>query len=104
MLVHDIHKDTVSHVKFISYTGKYPNLCGGKLTLEIDGDTAIFGSKRHEDAQYEPFWHTSVMSPNETGEWETDVCLLPEQFRKYALEIDKVLNENMEHGCCGGCR
>ena len=25
------------HVKFISYTGKYPNLCGGILTLEIDG-------------------------------------------------------------------
>ena len=26
------------HVKFISYTGKYPNLCSGIITLEIDGE------------------------------------------------------------------
>ena len=25
------------HVKFVSYTGEYPILCSGKLTLEIDG-------------------------------------------------------------------
>ena len=29
------------NVKFISYTGKYPNLCCGDLTLEIDGEKEI---------------------------------------------------------------
>ena len=25
-------------VKFINYTGGYPNLCSGQLTLEVDGE------------------------------------------------------------------
>lgn len=37
------------------------------------------------------------------GEWKIDVDRLPEQFRKYAEEIGKVFNENVEYGCCGGC-
>lgn len=32
-----------SHVKFISYTGRYPNLCNGVLILEIDGREEVFG-------------------------------------------------------------
>lgn len=41
-----INKNTDSeHVKFISYTGKYPNLCSGILTLEIDGRTIRFGNR-----------------------------------------------------------
>lgn len=27
----------VIHVKFIRYTGRYPNLCSGELTIEVDG-------------------------------------------------------------------
>ena len=34
----------INHVKFISYTGKYPNLCSGILTLEIDGKEYKFGN------------------------------------------------------------
>jgi len=36
-------------------------------------------------------------------EWEINVMLLPEEFRKYALEIDEVFNTNVPYGCCGGC-
>lgn len=32
-----------NHVKFVSYTGNYPNLCRGDLTLEIDGEIVTFG-------------------------------------------------------------
>ena len=32
-----------SRVKFIDYTGRYPNLCSGVLTLEIDGKIYKFG-------------------------------------------------------------
>ena len=35
MLVNKKNSNT-SRVKFISYTGEYPNLCSGVLTLEID--------------------------------------------------------------------
>lgn len=35
MLVNSEIRET-AHVKFISYTGKFPNLCSGVLTLEID--------------------------------------------------------------------
>ena len=35
-----------SRVKFISYTGEYPNLCSGVLTLEIDGVQYKFGQIR----------------------------------------------------------
>lgn len=32
----------VEHIKFVSYTGKYPNLCRRNLTLLIDGETVKF--------------------------------------------------------------
>ena len=37
-------------IKFISYTGKYPNLCSGVLTIEIDGKEYKFG---HEISDYD---------------------------------------------------
>lgn len=43
MLVNTNTITTESHVKFISYTGKYPCLCSGILTLEIDGKKVRFG-------------------------------------------------------------
>ena len=42
MLVNKKNSNT-SRVKFISYTGEYPNLCSGVLTLEIDGKEYKFG-------------------------------------------------------------
>lgn len=39
----------------------------------------------------------------EKGEWEINAEDLPEEFRNYAYEIDKVFNENVERGHCGGC-
>lgn len=37
------------------------------------------------------------------GEWEINAEDLLEEFRNYAYEIDKVFNENVERGHCGGC-
>lgn len=36
------------HVKFISYSGKYPSLCCGELILEIDGKEYSFGIGRRD--------------------------------------------------------
>lgn len=35
--------NTKENVKFVSYTGDFPNLCSGVLTLEIDGNPVSFG-------------------------------------------------------------
>ena len=101
-----------SHVKFVSYTGDYPNLCNGILTLEIDGIEYTFGSSWKEPKpDFKRFWCSggSVVADEHLNfkvkhnEWIIDIDNLPEQFHKYAAEIDEVFNENVECGCCGGC-
>lgn len=99
---------TNNNVEFISYSGKYPYLCIGKLVLKIDGEEVKFGNKySYKDVDYPAFWHSGGGLDNNycaySGEWEIDVEELPEQYRKYAIEIDDVFNTNVEHGCCGGC-
>lgn len=97
-----------SHVKFVKYDGDYPCLCSGDLTLEIDGIEYTFGSG-HTD--FMGFWRSggTVWFDDDWSEhveedrWIIDVDDIPEQFRKYAEEIDDVFNENVEWGCCGGC-
>ena len=102
-----------NHVKFVSQTGNYPNLCRGDLTLEIDGEIVTFGYGFDSDdkPKYGTFWSSGgfvffdeQLNDNiGTGEWEIDVDRLPEKFRRYAREIGQVFNENVEYGCCGGC-
>lgn len=129
MLVSNKKLSNTSRVKFISYTGEYPNLCSGVLTLEIDGVQYKFGHDFnhyhfhddikewvHEDEDpehpnFNSFW-TSGGSVHHDGdwnwrvehnEWEIDVDELPKQFWDVAAEIDEVFNENVQWGCCGGC-
>ena len=103
-----INNNIESHIKFISYTGRFPNLCSGVLTLKIDGVEHTFGdSYKTPKPEFESFWCsggglTKDYEPYEE-EWQINVDNLPEQFRKYAEEIDRVFNENVEWGCCGGC-
>lgn len=100
MLVNANSNIAESHVKFISYTGKWPNLCSGILTLEIDGRKVQFGYGILNDL----FWISGGgLNPNYHREWKIDVNKIPEEYRKYASEIDRVFNKNVEWGCCGGC-
>lgn len=108
MLINMDEQSGVSHVEFVSYTGKWPNLCGGILTLAIDGKTVTFGhSYDDEKVDHQKFWSTGgscSIKAIHTGEWLIDVQKIPEEYRKYAAEIDVVFNMNVEYGCCGGCR
>lgn len=102
------NENIVSHVKFINYTGKFPNLCSGILTLEIDGKEYTFGATwKEEKTDFDSFWVSGGKITQDyhtcTGEWEINVGDLPEQFKKYAVEIDEVFNDNVAWGCCGGC-
>lgn len=109
--------DTINtRVQFVNYTGKYPNLCSGVLTLLIEGKKVKFGheledydfkTKKYNDGNYDKFWHSggtvSLCDGCTTREWVVDCKELPDEYKPYAREIDYVLNENIEWGCCGGC-
>lgn len=99
----NLPKET-KHVEFISYTGEYPCLCSGILTLKIDGKKVRFGYGTPNT----PFWISGGgLSPNYVGayqgEWKINVDRIPEEYHKYASEIDEVFNDNVPWGCCGGC-
>lgn len=96
--------------------GEYPNLCRGVLTLKIEGKEYKFGHDsrnflwdpgRYNDDNFDEFWCSGGGLDGDYNpikeEWQIDVNKIPEQFRKYALEIDREFNENVKYGCCGGC-
>lgn len=43
-------------VEFVSYSGKYPCLCYGRLVVRINGKEVSFESGRDCDADYPAFW------------------------------------------------
>ena len=87
-------------VKFISYDGKWPCLCMGTLTLNVDGKTYVLN---HAMISGGSVWHDSDWNfTTEHGDWKVDLNEFPE-LEKYKDEIERVVNENVECGCCGGC-
>lgn len=104
-----------SNVRFVEYTGSYPNLCSGTLTLCIDGIKYKFGRNVFIDEEVDypnRFWKSGGSCGFrgryddeyvEQEEWIIDYKQIPDQFKKYAEQIDKVFNANVRYGCCGGC-
>lgn len=113
-------------IKFISYTGKYPNLCSGVLTVEINGKEYKFG---HESSDYD-FEKQCYKNNNFEQFWVTGGCIsmgkdwdmfaehAPWNIIEYWDKADEdhpqwvidilpklleVFNENVSYGCCGGC-
>lgn len=90
-------------VKFISYSGRYPNLCSGILKLEIEGKEVSFPKhfiisggniERNDDWD---MWANY-------GDWSISTTIKDYDFTDEIIEeIIKVINENIPHGCCGGC-
>lgn len=86
-------------VKFVSYDGSYPNLCRGKLVLEIDGKIVEFPDycmSSGGSVWFDDDWDEHV----EYGEWSVKV---PEKYAHLRSEIEDCVNENVPCGCCGGC-
>lgn len=95
-------KEQANYIKFIDYTGKYPCLCAGVLTIEFRGKEykmenilesggAVYFTNDYEDAHVE------------LGPWTIDKESLPEELQPYLSEIIKLVNKNVPNGCCGGC-
>lgn len=86
-------------VEFVSYDGDFPNLCSGTLVLRIDGEDVVF--PKHcmcsgGNVWFDDEWCEHVKS----GEWSVSV---PEKYANLKDDIERCVNENVEHGCCGGC-
>ena len=93
-------------VKFIEYTGGYPALCCGELTVEIDGKKVKFGGDG-----YKSFWASGGnvsfdgdwMEIVEHGEWKLMKQNLPKKYKAIGQELIDCFNQNVPFGCCGGC-
>lgn len=91
--------------EFIDYDGGFPNLCRGCLKFRADGktyegqiDLASGGSSWFDDNGDE---HV------EKGPWKDildfDLFETCPELKQHKAEILKMINENVPHGCCGGC-
>ena len=100
-------------IKFISYSGKYPKLCCGILTLKIDDKIAKFGydGKPENLNNYNRFWVTqgawTVWENNtytaSTNDWVLYEPELPDVYKPYGKKLIDIFNQNVPKGCCGGC-
>lgn len=89
-------------IKFISYTGKWPNLCSGVFTVEINGKEYKFG---HEIDDYD-FKTNSYKTDNFEQFWvsggcikkiKTGICVLYRNRGKL-MDIGNVQTKNIRSG------
>ena len=89
-------------VEFVSYDGAYPNLCTGQLVLKINGQVREFS--RHCLQSGGTVWFDNDWNAHiENGRWSIDPPPPPEDLEPLRKEIEECINENIPHGCCGGC-
>jgi hypothetical protein len=94
-------KDKKCRVEFVSYTGRYPNLCAGVLTLRVDGKEIVFPSHSLSSGGSTYFTNDYADSHIEEGEWSVE---FPDDFPDELMaEATQVVNDNVRLGCCGGC-
>ncbi len=115
----------MSKFEFVEYTGRYPNLCSGRLFIRIDGKLVSFGDyclgekgKTSDEGvpNYPEFWVSGGScwidkEGNEGGteaEWkmainEWDKDKFPPEIKELLQEILELFNENVPWGCCNGC-
>ena len=88
-------------VVFVSYDGEWPNLCSGTLKLMVCGKLIVFDDYCLESGgsvSFDDDWCEDISSGSwSVSKWPKD---FPEELKDEALEV---INENIEHGCCGGC-
>lgn len=89
-------------VRFISYNGRYPNLCRGTLVIEVNGKQySLLYALASGGAAY--FTNNYSEEHVEEGKWSVSENALPEGIRQYKNQIEEVVNDCVPHGCCGGC-
>lgn len=94
-----VNSSQVPVVEFVSYTGEYPNLCSGDLTIKINGEEITLHRVLRSGGSV---WFDDDSSEHvEDGEWT--LFRLPDEIAHLHDEILAVVRENIPCGCCGGC-
>jgi hypothetical protein len=85
----------------IKYDGDYPNLCSGKLIVIVDGKEWIFPDwclSSGGSVWFSDDWEEHV----EEGAWT--ITNWPKKFPDDLKDkVERRVNEEIPHGCCGGC-
>lgn len=88
-------------IKFISYSGKWPTLCHGTLIVEKDGkqysmkNVLISGGS----VSFDKDWEACIKE----GDWSIDRDALAPELQDDWRELESLVNDEIPHGCCGGC-
>jgi alpha-galactosidase len=85
-------------VNFISYNGVFPCLCQGTLIVKIGKKFFNINRALISQGGFDEDWNATI------GDWAIDVEKLPKDFpTDYIDDLIKIVNDNIEKGCCGGC-
>ena len=86
----------------IKYDGEYPCLCMGHLEVWVDDNYYDFGSCCLSSGGCCGFSEDYVDSYVEEGDWTIDK--FPKDFpMELEEELTEIVNNEIPHGCCGGC-
>lgn len=88
-------------LKFVSYDGRYPSLCSGTLTIKDETFGRFYRLTNVLKSGGKCSAHTG--GRRSTGPWRIYKDELPKELVPYIKDIQKLVNDNVEHGCCGGC-
>ena len=85
----------------IKYTGEYPNLCSGKLTVYVGKRKWNFGEYCLSTGGR--VWFDKECNEHvEHGEWT--ITKYPKKFPKELKnKVEELVNNQIPYGCCGGC-
>lgn len=85
----------------IEYDGEYPNLCRGDLVVVVDGFRWEFPSyslRSNGCVSFDDNWSEHITE----GDWS--IIKYPEGFPEdLELLVEQIVNDEIPHGCCGGC-
>lgn len=85
-------------IEFVSYEASSPWCwCRGVLTLKINGRETKLENCLQSGG------HVSWADGEDIVEEGPWIVHLPESLEKYHDEIERLVNDNVEWGCCGGC-
>jgi len=94
----DSDKDVL---EFVSYNGRFPTLCSGKLVMRLNGNLITFPDYCLDSGgrvSFDEDWNEKVTQ----GPWM--IYHFPEGFPEHLKEkATDLVNENVMYGCCGGC-
>ena len=87
-------------IEFVGYDGMYPCFCFGTLKIKVNGKLYCLHHAMISGGcvLFDDDWNANVLE----GPWELDLEEFPE-LEEYKEEITELVNDNVPHGCCGGC-